>query len=109
MCACASRSLRCNRCGRWIRYSCWTGRNDSMARLTLLSPLAGWCLPVEEIPDPVFAQRMVGDGLGIDPTNEVLHAPCDGRVFPIAGASHALSLRTGDGGEVLLHVGIDTV
>jgi phosphoenolpyruvate-protein phosphotransferase len=80
-----------------------------MARLILLSPLAGWCLPVEEIPDPVFAQRMVGDGLGIDPTNEVLHAPCDGHVFPIAGASHALSLRTGDGGEVLLHVGIDTV
>jgi phosphotransferase system IIA component len=37
----------------------------------------------------VFAQRLVGDGLGIDPTNEVLHAPCDGRVYPIAGASHA--------------------
>jgi phosphotransferase system IIA component len=34
----------------------------------LLSPLAGWALPVEEIPDPVFAQRMVGDGVGIDPT-----------------------------------------
>lgn len=80
-----------------------------MARVILLSPLAGWCLPVEDIPDPVFAQRMVGDGLGIDPTSEVLHAPCDGRVYPIAGASHALSLRTADGGEVLLHVGIDTV
>src|SRR6478736_3517559 len=80
-----------------------------MARLTLLSPLAGWALPVEEIPDPVFAQRMVGDGVGIDPVNDVLHAPCDGRVFPIAGASHALSLRPVDGGEILLHLGIDTV
>jgi phosphoenolpyruvate-protein phosphotransferase len=80
-----------------------------MARLTLLSPLAGWALSVEEIPDPVFAQRMVGDGVGIDPVNDVLHAPCDGRVFPIAGASHALSLRPVDGGEVLLHLGIDTV
>jgi phosphoenolpyruvate-protein phosphotransferase len=80
-----------------------------MARLTLLSPLAGWALPVEEIPDPVFAQRMVGDGVGIDPVNDLLHAPCDGRVFPIAGASHALSLRPVDGGEILLHLGIDTV
>jgi len=80
-----------------------------MTRLTLLSPLAGWALPVEEIPDPVFAQRMVGDGVGIDPTGELLHAPCDGRVFPIAGASHALSLHPVGGGEILLHLGIDTV
>ena len=80
-----------------------------MARLILISPLAGWVLPIEDIPDPVFAQRMAGDGVGIDPTGNVLHAPCAGRVTPIAGASHALSLRTSEGGDILLHVGIDTV
>lgn len=80
-----------------------------MASLILTSPLAGWVLPIEDIPDPVFAQRMAGDGVGIDPTGNVLHAPCAGRVFPIAGANHALSLRTPDGGDILLHVGIDTV
>jgi len=80
-----------------------------MTRLILVSPLAGWALPVEEIPDPVFAQRMVGDGVGIDPTSNELCAPCAGRVFPIAGASHALSLRPEGGGEILLHLGIDTV
>ena len=80
-----------------------------MARLTLLSPLAGWALPIEDVPDPVFAQRMVGDGVGIDPTSSELCAPCAGRVFPIAGASHALSLRPVEGGEILLHLGIDTV
>jgi phosphoenolpyruvate-protein phosphotransferase len=80
-----------------------------MARLILSSPLAGWALPIEEIPDPVFAQRMAGDGVGIDPTGNVLHAPCAGEVFPIAGARHALGLRTQDGGEILLHLGIDTV
>jgi phosphoenolpyruvate-protein phosphotransferase len=80
-----------------------------MATLILKSPLDGWALPIEEIPDPVFAQRMAGDGLGIDPTGNVLHAPCAGTVTFIRGCRHALSLRTDGGAELLLHVGIDTV
>ena len=77
--------------------------------LILTAPLAGWCLPLAEVPDPVFAQGMAGDGVGIDPTGSVLHAPCDGEILPLRGAAHALRLRALHGIEVLLHVGIDTV
>ena len=51
-----------------------------MANLTLVSPLRGWCAPLDETPDAVFAQRLLGDGVAIDPTEGVLHAPCDGRI-----------------------------
>ena len=77
--------------------------------ITLLAPLAGWSTPLEEVPDEVFAARLLGDGVAIDPTAGILHAPCDGEVVVIAASRHALTLRTPGGCEVLLHVGIDTV
>ncbi len=80
-----------------------------MPTLILRSPLAGWALPLEEVPDAVFAQRMAGDGIGIDPTGNVLHAPCDGQIYPMPGSRHALTLRTAQGVDILLHLGIDTV
>ena len=79
------------------------------ATIALQAPLAGWCAPLEEVPDPVFAGRMAGDGVAIDPTSNVLHAPCDGEVVLMPGAKHALNLRTASGAEILLHIGIDTV
>jgi phosphocarrier protein FPr/phosphocarrier protein len=80
-----------------------------VARLTLLAPLAGWCAPLAEIPDAVFAQRMLGDGIAIDPLSNELRAPCDGEVISIAASRHAIALRSAEGAEVLMHVGIDTV
>jgi phosphocarrier protein FPr len=78
-------------------------------QLKLLAPLSGQIWALERIPDPVFSQKMVGDGLSIDPTDAVLVAPCDGDVISIHAAGHALTLRTAEGAEVLLHIGIDTV
>jgi phosphocarrier protein FPr/phosphocarrier protein len=80
-----------------------------MANLTLVSPLRGWCAPLDETPDAVFAQRLLGDGVAIDPTDGVLCAPCDGEVISVAAAGHAVALRAANGAEILLHVGIDTV
>lgn len=77
--------------------------------LILHSPLAGWCAPLDEAPDPVFAQRMLGDGVAIDPTGDTLHAPCDCEVISVAASKHAITLRAVNGAEILLHVGIDTV
>ena len=77
--------------------------------LVLLSPLAGWSTPLEEIPDPVFAGRMLGDGLAVDPTGDTLHAPCDGEIITLPQSKHAVTLRTGGGAEILMHIGIDTV
>ncbi len=81
----------------------------SAHRLALAAPLAGWSTPLEEVPDEVFAGRMLGDGLAIDPTADTLHAPCDAEVIVIAAAHHALTLRTEQGCEILLHVGLDSV
>ena len=80
-----------------------------MTILLLKSPLAGWCMPLTEVPDPVFAERMAGDGVAIDPTANILHAPCDGVIVPMKDAKHALTIRGAGGHEILLHVGIDTV
>jgi len=80
-----------------------------MSSLILLSPLQGWSAPLGEAPDPVFAERMLGDGLAIDPTGSILHAPCDGEIVTVAASKHALTLRADSGAEILMHVGIDTV
>ena len=75
----------------------------------LLAPLAGWSTPLDEAPDEVFARGLLGDGLAIDPTSATLCAPCDGELIVIAAARHGVTLRTPQGCEVLLHVGIDSV
>ncbi len=80
-----------------------------MTTLLLKSPLAGWCLPLADVPDPVFAECMAGDGIAIDPTGNVLHAPCDGEMIPMKDARHAVTLRAAGGHDILLHLGIDTV
>src|SRR5262245_7734142 len=80
-----------------------------MANLTLVSPLRGWCGPLDETPDAVFAQRLLGDGVAIDPTGDTLYAPCDGEVVSVAASMHAVAIRALCGAEILLHVGIDTV
>lgn len=80
-----------------------------MTRIVLLSPLAGWACPLDEVPDPVFAERMMGDGLAIEPTEGLVRAPCDALVVGVAPTGHSVTLRLEGGAELLIHVGIDTV
>jgi phosphoenolpyruvate-protein phosphotransferase len=75
----------------------------------IMAPFAGWCAALDEVPDEVFAGRMLGDGLAIDPTEGVVLAPCDGEILNLPASGHAVSIRTPHGFEVLIHVGIDTV
>ncbi|MES2336890.1 MAG: phosphoenolpyruvate--protein phosphotransferase [Pseudomonadota bacterium] len=76
---------------------------------TLASPLAGWVTTLSAVPDPVFAQGMMGSGIAIDPVGDTLHAPCAGVVTSIHAAHHAVSLTTDAGAELLMHIGIDSV
>ena len=80
-----------------------------MSKVILVAPLAGWSTPLDEAPDAVFAGRMLGDGLAIDPTGSTLYAPCDGELIAVPSSRHAITLRTPEGAEIMLHVGIDTV
>lgn len=82
---------------------------DSSEILVLLAPLNGWATPLSEVPDQVFAEKMLGEGLAIDPTGTTLSAPCDGEVVLLHDASHAITLRARNGAEILMHIGLDTV
>ncbi len=77
--------------------------------VTLVAPLSGPLLPIEEAPDPVFSQRLLGDGVAIEPVSETLLAPCDGTIIQLHRSGHALTIAAASGAEVLLHIGIDTV
>ncbi|MGK7908926.1 MAG: glucose PTS transporter subunit IIA, partial [Synechococcus sp.] len=77
--------------------------------LKLIAPLSGILLPIESVPDPVFAQKMVGDGISIDPVSTHLKAPCEGEVIQLHPSHHAVSIKSAEGIEILMHVGLDTV
>lgn len=73
------------------------------------SPLSGWVLPLKDIPDPVFAQGIAGDGIAINPTGSQVCSPFDGVVVCNHKIAHAITIRSESGIELLVHVGIDTV
>ena len=78
--------------------------------LTVTSPITGRILPLEEIPDQVFSQGVLGEGVGIDPTGQVVVAPADATVCSVMEESrHAVGLTLDNGAELLIHVGMDTV
>ena len=77
--------------------------------LRLVAPLSGYLMPIETVPDPVFSQKMVGDGVSIDPTSNVLKSPCAGEVVQLHPSHHAITIKTTDGLEILLHIDLDTV
>jgi len=80
-----------------------------MSSLIVTAPVQGWAASLDEVPDAVFAERMMGEGLAIDPTGATLYAPFDGEVAALPATAHAVVLRAENGAEVLIHVGLETV
>ena len=80
-----------------------------MTDIILRAPLDGWSTSLSELPDPVFAERMLGDGVAIDPTSDTVHAPCEGQVVALPDSRHAITVRAAGDLDVLLHVGLETV
>ena len=79
------------------------------SKLDIIAPLSGILIPLSSVPDPVFAEKMVGDGVSLDPTSALLLAPVTGVITLLNTANHALTITTASGIEVLVHIGIDTV
>jgi phosphoenolpyruvate-protein phosphotransferase len=77
--------------------------------LQLLAPLSGVLMALEQVPDPVFSGRVIGDGLCIDPTSSTLCAPMAGIVSNVQASGHAVSIIDDNGVQVLMHIGLDTV
>src|SRR4051812_42174074 len=75
----------------------------------LLAPMSGWLTSVRDVPDPVFAEEMMGAGFAIDPVEGIVSAPCDAEVLLVAPTAHSVTLRVAGGAEILIHVGLETV
>jgi sugar PTS system EIIA component len=76
---------------------------------TIMQPLEGEILPLDVVPDPVFSQKMIGDGFAVNPTNGTVISPVDGEVISVFPTKHAVSIKSTDGREILIHVGLETV
>ena len=75
----------------------------------ILSPMTGEAVGLGEVPDPVFSQKIVGDGMAGIPSEGKLLSPADGEIVSVADTKHAYGLRTAEGLELLIHVGLETV
>lgn len=73
------------------------------------APVTGRMMSLEEVPDETFAQKIIGEGFAIDPTEGVVRAPFDGKVVQVFRTGHAIGIVSNEGVEVLIHIGIDTV
>lgn len=85
------------------------GKKEVKKEETLIAPLTGKIVNIEEVPDPTFAQKMMGDGIAIEPTEGVVVSPVDGEVVQFFHTKHAIGIQSEAGAEILIHVGLETV
>lgn len=86
-------------------FNIFKGKNT----LKMTAPCDGNVVSIEEVPDPVFAEKMVGDGFAIIPTSTDILSPVDGKIIQVFPTHHAVCIESVDGLEIIVHVGIDTV
>lgn len=72
-------------------------------------PVTGTCIRIEEVPDPVFSGKMMGDGFAVIPESDTVVAPMSGEIAMVADTKHAFGMKTKSGVELLVHIGLDTV
>ncbi len=71
--------------------------------------MSGEVVPLAEVPDQVFSQKMMGDGFAVMPTDGTVVSPVDGKIINVFPTKHAIGIQSAGGHEILIHVGIDTV
>lgn len=77
--------------------------------LELYAPLNGEIVPLENVPDPVFGEKMMGEGIAIMPSEGKVVSPVEGKIVQIPETKHAVGIEATDGTEILIHVGLETV
>ena len=87
-----------------MRFNIFKKEKDS-----IYAPVNGEILPLSEVPDPVFSQKMMGEGIAMIPEAGKVFSPVKGSVILIAETKHAIGIREVDGTEILIHVGLETV
>ncbi|AVQ17138.1 glucose-specific phosphotransferase enzyme IIA component [Fusobacterium gonidiaformans 3-1-5R] len=85
------------------------GKKEEKKVVTIYAPVNGTVIDLAEIPDPAFAEKMVGDGCGMEPKEGAICSPVNGEIANIFDTRHAVSFDSEDGLEMIVHFGIDTV
>lgn len=85
------------------------GQNNTGKKVAITNPVKGEVIEIEQVDDPVFSQKMMGDGFGVRPETGDIYAPGTGKVVSVFPTQHAVGLELENGIEVLVHIGIDTV
>lgn len=85
------------------------GKSKEKKELQIYAPLNGQIVPLEEVPDPVFSQKMMGEGLAIVPNEGKVMSPVEGKIVQVPESKHAVGIEATDGTEILIHVGLETV
>ncbi|QED46840.1 PTS sugar transporter subunit IIA [Cytobacillus dafuensis] len=78
-------------------------------KLQIFAPVNGEVLSLDKVPDPVFSEKMMGEGVAIMPDEGNIHAPIEGTVILMPDTKHAIGIRSKDGTEILIHIGLETV
>ena len=81
----------------------------AVVKATLVSPITGEVVALDQVPDEAFASKAVGDGVAVRPTDKFVVSPARGTIVKIFNTNHAFCLETDEGAEVVVHMGIDTV
>ncbi|QVY60056.1 PTS sugar transporter subunit IIA [Cytobacillus gottheilii] len=85
------------------------GKKEEVKSVDILAPLSGAAVSLDTVPDPVFAEKMMGDGIAIEPTEGVVVSPVKGEVLQVFPTKHAIGLKAENGAEILIHIGLETV
>lgn len=86
------------------------GKKDSASKeVNIYAPLSGEIVNIEDVPDVVFSEKIVGDGIAVRPNGDVIVAPVNGTIGKIFETNHAFSIESDEGIELFVHFGIDTV
>lgn len=85
------------------------GKSDQPSEELIVAPVTGKLIKLEDVPDPVFSQRMMGDGLAIEPTEGKVVSPVDGEIIQVFPTKHAVGIIGKSGVEILIHIGLETV
>ncbi|WP_133406942.1 PTS glucose transporter subunit IIA [Parashewanella tropica] len=93
-----------NQCKQWFDKT-----PQQTQTVDIYSPVSGEIVSIEQVPDIVFAEKIVGDGIAIKPVGSTIHAPIDGKIGKIFETNHAFNIKSENGLELFVHFGIGTV
>lgn len=84
-------------------------KEETVKTIQLLAPLTGKAVSLADVPDPVFSEKMMGDGFAIEPSDGIVVSPVEGEIMQVFPTKHAVGIRARNGAEILVHIGLETV